>query len=97
MNTEELLVHDRRQWQRAKRLDARFIDTFAVFVLTLQFKSEVIRQMPTLVVTPQQPECIRIPDLKGPEVENALHKVRPFAPHSQARPPGPEKLTSMLK
>lgn len=97
MDTQELLVHDRRQRQGAKGFDAGFVDALAVFVLTLQFEGEVICQMPALVVTSQQPQRIRVPDLQGPEVENTLHKVRPFAPHNPATARKPKELTSMLK
>lgn len=51
VDTQELLVHDRRQRQRAERFDARLVDPLAILVLALQLESEVVRQMATLVVT----------------------------------------------
>lgn len=72
VDTEELLVHDRRQRQGAKRFDACLVDALAVFVFALELESEVVRQMPTFVVTPQEPERIRIPDLESPEIQDTL-------------------------
>lgn len=39
---------------------------------TLEFESEVVGQMPALVVAPQKPESVRIPDLEGPQIQNTL-------------------------
>ena len=39
---------------------------------TLELESEVVGQMPALVVAPQKPESIRIPDLEGPQIQNTL-------------------------
>ena len=68
VDTEELLVHDRRQRQRAERFDAGLVDLFAVFMLAFEFKGEIIRKMSALVVATQQPQCVGIPDLQRPEI-----------------------------
>lgn len=72
VNAEELLVHHRRQRQGTERFKTSLINAFAVLVLTLQFESEVVCQVATLMVTPQKPKRIRIPNLQSPEVENTL-------------------------
>lgn len=72
VDAEELLVHDRRQRQRTKRFDAGFVDGLAIFVLTFQLESEIIRQMSAFVIASKQPERVRIPDLQCPEVEDTL-------------------------
>lgn len=74
VNTQELLVHNRRQRQRAEGFDASLVDFLAVLVLTFEFECEVIRKMSALVVASQKPECVGVPDLQSPEVENALKK-----------------------
>lgn len=74
MNTQELLVHNRRQRQRAEGFDASLVDFLAVLVLTFEFECEVIRKMSAFVVASQKPECVGVPDLQSPEVENALKK-----------------------
>lgn len=74
MDTEELLVHDRRQRQGTEGFDARLVDPFAILVLALQLEGKVVRQVATLVVTPEQPKRVGIPDLQCPEVENALQR-----------------------
>lgn len=72
MDTEELLIHDRRQRQGAKRFNACLVNALAVFVLALELKGEVVRQVPTFVITPQEPKRIRIPDLQSPEIQDTL-------------------------
>lgn len=76
MDTQKLLVHDRRQRQRAEGFDAGLVDFLAVLVLALELKSEVIRKMSALVVASQEPERVGVPDLQGPEVQNTLEDVR---------------------
>lgn len=56
VNAEELFVHNCRQRQRTEGLQACFVDPFAIFVLALQLKGEVVRQVATFVITPQQPK-----------------------------------------
>lgn len=56
MDTEKLLVHDRRQRQSAERFNARLVDPLAILVLALQLESKVVRQVTALVVTAQKPE-----------------------------------------
>lgn len=63
MDAKKLFVHDRRQRQSTERLDASLVNPLAVLVLALQLKGKIVRQMSTLVVAPQQPERIRVPDL----------------------------------
>lgn len=74
VDAEELLVHDRRQRQTAERLKTSLVHSLAVFVLALQLECEVIRQVSALVVAAQQPERVRVPDLKRPEVQHALDR-----------------------
>jgi hypothetical protein len=69
---EELLVHDRSQRQRAERVHACFVDGLGVLVLALELEGEVISQMPALVVSAEEPERIRVPDLQRPQIQNAL-------------------------
>lgn len=68
VDTEELLVHDRRQRQRAERFDAGLVDLLVVFMLAFEFKGEIIRKMSTLVVATQEPQCVGVPDLQGPKI-----------------------------
>ena len=74
MNTQELLVHDRRQRQRAEGFDASLVNFLAVLVLAFELEGEIICKMSALVVASQEPECVGIPDLQSPEVQNALKK-----------------------
>jgi CBS-domain-containing membrane protein len=69
---QELLVHNRSQRQCAERVHAGFVNRLRVLVLTLQLECEVISQMPTFVVSTEQPERVWVPDLQRPQVENAL-------------------------
>jgi hypothetical protein len=68
VDTEELLVHDRRQRQTTEGINASVVDPFAIFMLALQLEGEIVCQVATFVVTPQKPERIGIPDLQRPEV-----------------------------
>lgn len=68
MDTEELLVHDGGQRQRAERLDARLVDLLVVLVLAFELKREIIRKMSALVVATQQPQCVGVPDLQRPKI-----------------------------
>lgn len=72
MDTEELLVHDGGQGQRAERLHACFVDFLAVLVLALKLEGEVVGQMPAFVVAAQQPEGVWIPDFERPDVQYTL-------------------------
>lgn len=64
MNTQELLVHDGRERQCTERLHASFVHSLGVLVLALQLEGKVISQMTALVVSSEQPKCVRIPDLQ---------------------------------
>lgn len=75
MYAEKLLVHDRGQWQGAKRVHASIVDLLGILMLALEFKREVIGQVATFMVAAQQPQGIGIPDLQRPQVQNALCKV----------------------
>lgn len=75
MDTEELLVHNRRQRQRTEGFNTCFVNPLAVFVLALEFKGKVVRKMPALVVAAQQPKRVWIPNLQGPKVKYALATV----------------------
>jgi hypothetical protein len=63
---QELLVHDRSQGQCAERVHTGFVDSFRVFVLALELECEVISQMSAFVVSTEQPERVRVPDLERP-------------------------------
>jgi hypothetical protein len=41
-------------------------------VLAFEFEGEVVGQMAALVVSSKKPEGVGVPDLQGPEVQNAL-------------------------
>lgn len=68
MYTQELFVHDRRQRQRAERLNAGLVDTLAVFMLAFQLEGKVVREMSAFMVASEQPKRVRVPDLQGPEI-----------------------------
>jgi hypothetical protein len=44
-------------------------------VFTLQLEREVVGQVATLMVTPQQPKRVGIPDLQSPKIQNALQST----------------------
>lgn len=44
-------------------------------MFTFKLECEIVRQMPALVVSSKQPQSIRIPYLKRPEVQDALLNV----------------------
>lgn len=50
VNAEKLFVHDRSQRQRTERIHTSFVNLLRVFVLALQLESEIVCQMPTLMV-----------------------------------------------
>lgn len=78
MNAKELLVHDRSQRQRAERFHASVVDPFGVFVLALELECEVVRQVSTFVVPPEQPEGVWVPDLERPKVKNTLEEYHQY-------------------
>ena len=43
--------------------------------LTLELEGEVVGQMTTLVVASKQEQCVRVPDLERPQVENTLRSA----------------------
>lgn len=43
-------------------------------ILTLKLEGEVICQMPTFVIAPEEEEGIWVPDLEGPDIQNALQE-----------------------
>src|SRR5262245_1952497 len=67
---QELLVHDSGQRQRTEGIHAGIIDSLGVLVLAFQLESEVVGQMPALVVSAEQPKGVGIPDLESPQVQN---------------------------
>lgn len=75
VDTEELLVHDRRQRQRTEGFYTSLVDLLAVFVLAFELEGEIICEMPALVVPSQKPQRVRVPNLQGPEVQNALRQL----------------------
>lgn len=46
-------------------------------MLAFELKGEVVRQMAAFVVASQQEDCRRVPDLEGPEIEDALDRKVP--------------------
>ena len=50
MNTQELLVHERGQWQAVEGLHARVVHALSVLDFTLLLECEVFRQMAALVI-----------------------------------------------
>lgn len=72
VDAEELLVHNSSQRQGTERLHASIINCFRILVLALEFESEVIGQMATLVVAAQEPQSLRVVDLEAPQVKNTL-------------------------
>lgn len=64
MNAQELLVHDRRQRQVAKRIHASVIDGLRVLVLAFEFESEIVGQVTAFVVASKQEQGVRVPDLE---------------------------------
>lgn len=56
MDAEELFVHNCRQRQRTEGFQTCLIEPFTIFVLAFQLEGEVVRQVATFVITPQQPE-----------------------------------------
>lgn len=70
--TQELLVHDCGQGQRAERVHACFVYGLGVLVFALELEGEVVGQMAALVVSSKKPERVGVPDLQRPQVEYAL-------------------------
>jgi predicted nucleic acid-binding protein len=66
VNAQELLVHDRGEWQRAERFDARVVYTLGVLVLALELKRKIICQVPALVISAEEEERVRVPNLERP-------------------------------
>lgn len=56
-------------------------------MLALELERKVICQMPTLMITAKQPQCVWIPDLERPEVQNALKKGQFFFTKEVVRNP----------
>lgn len=55
MYAQKLLIHDSSQGQGAERFHASIVYFLRVFVLALEFEGEIICQMPTLMVSSQEP------------------------------------------
>lgn len=83
VNAQELLVHDRRQRQSAKALHARVVDPLRVLVLALELEGEVVGEMAAFVVASEEEEGVGVPDLEGPEIQNALRSRERQRPPSQ--------------
>jgi hypothetical protein len=66
---QKLFVHDRREGQRAEGLEACVVHALGVLVLALCLEGEVVGQVTTLVVSAEEEEGVRVPDLEGPKVE----------------------------
>ena len=72
MDAEELLVHYSGEGKAAEGLHAGIVYPFRVLVFAFEFECEVVRQVSALMVSPEQEECIWIPDFERPKVEYAL-------------------------
>ena len=70
--TQELLIHNGGQGQRAERLHTCVADFFRVFVFAFEFEGEIVCQMPALMVSAEEPQSVGIPDLERPEVQYTL-------------------------
>jgi hypothetical protein len=108
MDTEELFVHDSSKGQCTEGRHACVVDSFGVLSFawnainikqqgqrderTFKFESEVIRQMPALMVSSQQEQCIWIPHFQGPQIQYALIRTISEALATQEKRP-----TSILK
>lgn len=75
MNAEELFVHDGRKGETAESLHTGVVDSFRVLVLAFKLEGEVVGKVAALMVAPEQPEGVGIPDLERPEVEDALQTI----------------------
>lgn len=45
-------------------------------MFAFQFKREIICQVPAFMVSAEEPESVRIPDLKRPKVEYTLQDIQ---------------------
>ena len=68
MYAKELLVHDSGQGQCAERIHTCVVYSLGIFVLAFELECKVVGQMATFVIASEQPESVRVPDLKRPEV-----------------------------
>ena len=44
-------------------------------MFALKLEGEIIRQVSALMVAAEQPQCVRIPDLQRPQIQNALERT----------------------
>lgn len=65
-------------------------------MLAFELESEIVGQMPTFMVPPQQPQGIGVPDFQRPQVEHTLGQELASA-DIEAMVDGWVGLTSMLK
>lgn len=72
MDAEELLIHNSSQGQTAECVDAGVVDSLRVLVLALKLEGKIVRQMTAFMVSPEQPERLRVMNLERPQVEDAL-------------------------
>ena len=79
MDAKELLVHDRGQRESTEGRRAGLVHPLGIFVLAFELEGEVVGQVPAFVVASQQPERGRVPDLQGPEIEDALDQGHVFS------------------
>jgi hypothetical protein len=70
MDTKELLVHERSQWQTVEGLHARVIHALGVLNFTFLLKCEILRQM----AASKQKERGGVDQLQCPQVNNTLEK-----------------------
>ena len=72
MYAQELLVHNCGKGQGAKRFHTGFVDLLGILMFAFKFEGKIVRQVPALMISSQQPQSVRVPNLAGPQVQDAL-------------------------
>ena len=60
MHAEKLLVHEGGEGEAVERLHTCVVHTLRVLDLALLLEREVLREVPALVVSPQEEQCRRV-------------------------------------
>ncbi len=81
VDAQKLLVHDGCKGKRTERVHARFVDRLGILVLAFELEREIVRQVSTLMVSPEEPQGVWVPYLEGPKIQYAL---QPLSVASQA-------------
>lgn len=72
VDAQKLLVHDGCKGKRTERVHARFVDRLGILVLAFELEREIVRQVSTLMVSPEEPQGVWVPYLEGPKIQHAL-------------------------